>query len=263
MMDVDGPWSEELTSTWREWGPSVGLMYRGPDGGALSFLPELEGLRLLAVSGNIDDSAIERCATLERVVLMSTATTPLDWGGLQALARLDMQDRPGIETLERLGQLRSLYLWDCKERDFTILGRLHSLEELALKPSRRLESLRGAEGLARLRRLELNHCRQPIDLAGLGQMRALRQLELGGCRKQGRLDGIEQCSWLKELSLGDCSRIDSLERLGACRDLEALSLYGSTNVIDGDLSVLDRLPLLTRVDFSDRRHYNRRSKDYI
>jgi hypothetical protein len=63
---------------------------------------------------------------------------------------------------------------------------------------------------------------------------------------------------LKEVYLCDVGDIDTLAPLQKLRSLEVVFAWGNTNIRDGDLSVLTRLPRLKMVTFQNRRHYSHR-----
>jgi hypothetical protein len=262
MMEAEGPWTAAHTAAWSMNRPD-GLIYRTEDDGNVDFLPELPGLRLLAVSGNpTDDSAIGRAVGLERVVLQTTAKNRLDWSALDRLARLDVSSRPGLESLAAAGGLQSLVVWECEEPDLSVLGTIGSLRELALKPARKLRSLAGIDGLPSLVSLELNYVPVALDLAPLGALPDLRVLTLQGCRRQLSLEGIEQSTGLRELYLEGCGTISSLEPLLRVPELGKLYLGGNTTIADGRLAILRRLPRLTFVDFPNHRDYDARSEEF-
>jgi hypothetical protein len=92
-------------------------------------------------------------------------------------------------------------------------------------------------------------------------IRGIKYLALGGPNRVA-LHEIGALRELRKLTLNAVGKVASLHFLTACRKLEALSLQFSTNILDGDLGFLERMPKLKRVHFKNRAHYNRRWQDF-
>jgi hypothetical protein len=138
------------------------------------------------------------------------------------------------------------------------LGRfssIASLRHLDLYDGRRLNDTRGAEQLPALARLGLYLQVGLERLTGLGAAPALRELNIDTCKKLTTLDEISGLTGLTRIRAANCGEIASLAPLERMQELEDLVAGESTNVIDGDLSVLTRLPRLRKVAMKSRRHY--------
>ncbi len=108
---------------------------------------------------------------------------------------------------------------------------------------------------ASLTKLSIRQASALRDFRGLSRFQVLRRLMLDSCRHLSELGFLAAMRDLEVLSLSDCGRIDSLLPIEGLGRLERLHFYGSTNVQDGDLSVLERLPSLRGAYFQRRRHY--------
>lgn len=73
----------------------------------------------------------------------------------------------------------------------------------------------------------------------------------------------EQLRELRLLGFSDCGEIESVAPLGALEQLEELYAWGSTWIVDGDLSPLARLPRLKEIRMRDRRGYKPRGADLV
>ena len=75
------------------------------------------------------------------------------------------------------------------------------------------------------------------------------------------IDEIGRLTRLMRLFLNNIGPLASLAPLDQLTNLEWMTFDGSTNILDGDLSPLTRLPHLSRVAFQNRRHYSHTRKE--
>lgn len=94
------------------------------------------------------------------------------------------------------------------------------------------------------------------SLSGIENLVGLEELEVNGCTSVVSIKEIGNLVNLKKLQLCDDGNIDSLTPLEGLNKLQTVLFYGSTNIIDGDLSPLVRLDNLMKVEFQDRKHYS-------
>ena len=60
---------------------------------------------------------------------------------------------------------------------------------------------------------------------------------------------------LEILNISNVGKVQSLAPLIHLKKLKALACFGDTNIVDGDLSYLEKLPQLALLGCPDRRHY--------
>jgi internalin A len=84
---------------------------------------------------------------------------------------------------------------------------------------------------------------------------SLRDLEFEACPALDSLDEIGSLHNLQFFGFSDCGDVESLAPIAALRQLEELHAWGSTRVLDGDLSPLANLPRLRDVRMRSRRNY--------
>ena len=90
----------------------------------------------------------------------------------------------------------------------------------------------------------------------------MEELWLVGSRKISSLEGLKNNLELRKLIIENLGDIESLSPLKNLLKLEMVIFLGSTNIVDGDLSVLNDLPLLKNVGFKNRKHYSH-TRDYF
>ncbi|RBY87873.1 leucine-rich repeat domain-containing protein [Blastococcus sp. TF02A-30] len=210
----------------------------------------------LEVVGSFDDdSDVAACADLEELNLGTDCRGAAPWESLRSLTHVFTDaDRlsPGIAALERL---RDLHVHQVSDEVAALISGLPALERLTLT-SARLRSVAALAGLAdRLRSLSIRLAPHLSGFEALARFDSLVELDLEACRHVTDLDFLSGLPRLEVLGVSDCGAVEGLRPVERCRRLRRLHFYGSTNVQDGDLSVLGELPALERAYFQRRRHY--------
>lgn len=210
----------------------------------------------LEVVGSFDDdSDVAACADLEELNLGTDCRGPVPWESLRSLTHLFTDaDRvgAGFAALERL---QDLHVHQASDEDAALISGPPGLERLTLT-SARLRSVAALSGLAdRLRSLSIRLASHLSGFEALARFDSLVELDLEACRHVTDLDFLSGLPRLEVLGVSDCGPVGSLRPVERCRRLRRLHFYGSTNVQDGDLSVLGELPALERAYFQRRRHY--------
>ena len=202
-----------------------------------------------------DDSDVLRCSKLEELNLNTSCRGGLDWGRLPDLIRLFTYEERMSESLASLHRLTTLHIHRASDDQVALASSLPRLTDLTLSSTR----MRAVSSLAgygdRLTRLWI---RQGSALRGfddLSRLSLLRTLLLDSCRHLDDLGFVSGMPDLEVLAVSDCGGIESLRPLAQLSRLREVHLVGSTNVKDGDLSVLEQLPSLRGAYFQKRRHY--------
>jgi len=122
----------------------------------------------------------------------------------------------------------------------------------------RMVSLKGIEKLKELIELNLTFCAELNSLDELVELSQLRKLSIQGCVGINNIESVGRLSNLKVLSFSDCNNIGSINMLKSLFQLEELFFIGNTNILDGDLTVLEELRnkgKLKKIVFKNRKHY--------
>jgi len=264
---VTGAWSREAEELLAR-GDADGLVLnyaRGFCEGNLEFLDSRCPVRRLNVldRGITDLEPIGRLRdSLQALSVQAAPNAELDLGDLPDLRSVAGEWDLISGTLGRLDALQSVITWRFDEADLRAFRDHLGLTKLVVKEAPFLETLAGVEDLHRLTVLQVIVARELVDISAVTELGAsLRELEFEGSPEISSLDGVEQLIGLTFLGIGDCGRIDSLGPVGALANLEALHAWGSTRIVDGDLSPLMRLSYLTDLRMRDRREYRPRLSD--
>jgi hypothetical protein len=263
---VTGPWSDEIGDYMverdvRELELNHAKGWRGRD---LGFLGRLSAhLRSFTIIDfEIDDIApIHLLDGLRELDVNTYCKTRLDFAKFPLLEDCALQWRPKADSVFERTTLRRLFINMCPAVDLRPFSRLEALERLSLA-SPKLESLAGAEVLRGLQFLGLYEGRRLRSLRGVEHLDGLLTLEVNGCRRITDVSPLANLRQLKRLLLCNDDGIETIRPLAALGHLEEFLFYESTNVLDGDLTVLRALPKLRHVAFMDRRHYSHRRADF-
>jgi hypothetical protein len=255
---VTGAWtSDALAALGRDDVDGVWLNYaRGFSEPDLSFVGAWPIRRLHVLDRKLTDLApIERlAATLEVLSVQAAPGAVVNVGAFPGLRSLSAEWRAVRETVAAAHSLRELIALNYDERDLWPLAENEAVTKLVLKPADHLESLAGVEALNDLRELAIVAAPILDDLADLGAQ-PLRKLKLQDCRSVHSLDAIATVTSLRFLGISDCGPIDSLRSLSALDSLESFYAWGSTRIVDADLTPLTKLPRLSEIRMRDRPEY--------
>lgn len=235
---------------------------KGWHGRDVSFLDAFPHLKACAIIDR-DIESVEPVHTLHALESLQVSThcgTPLRFDQFPLLRECGFEWRPGSGSVFSCKSLRSLSVNGLKSvTNLEVLSGLPNLETLTLlSPS--IESLDGlaATGVQALR---VALARRLTSLEGLATSVAARKLWLQSCTKLGTIDAVGRHGALTYLNLDRCGSIASLQPLESCVNLDVLFFWG-TQIADGTLEPIRRLPKLQYLGFDDRRRYSHRSSDF-
>jgi hypothetical protein len=252
-----GGWRPEYADVIRDENlAALSIRISGDDLAFLGDLPHLRGLVLNAWKVR-DLSDVEALGQLENLTLNmpSRPRRHLDFGKLPNLRSLGVYWNPGFESLFKSQNLELLWVFSPPDPDLQRFAELGKLKRLEFSQGRHLVSTRGVERLANLEFLGLYLQSALERLTDLSLAVGLRELEIETCKKLTTLEEISTLVNLRHLHVANCGEIASLRPLKNLHDLERFTAWESTNIVDGNLSVLTTLPRLRTIAMMSRRHY--------
>jgi hypothetical protein len=166
-------------------------------------------------------------------------------------------------TLDAVQALQEVVTWRFDETDLRAFGNHFALMRLTLKEAAYLDSLSGLAHLTRLEKLSIQMARKLHDISDLAELASLRELKFEDCPDIADLNDVEQLVNLRVLSFSDCGDVASLGPVRNLDGLEEFYAWGSTRIVDGDLSPLPRLPRLKEIRMRDRHGYKPRVVDLV
>lgn len=225
----------------------------------LSALPDLRNLIVLTTSP-LDASALQRLTQLETLVLLAPVRLSFPLWDLPRLEDLAIPWHPGAESVFECRTLRRLMIRGLGLDDLDGFSNLTRLEVLRLVGGE-VRDFSGLGRLPALRHLLLAGFAGLTSLEFVRELPRLEELTVKDCANLGSLQGLSEARVLKKLQLPQNGPLASLSPVAGLTGLEECSFGGSTEIVDGDLSVLAGLPRLRRTKFVDRPHYSHRQRD--
>mgnify|MGYP001597001263 FL=1 len=259
---VTGSWTAEAQTLIMQ-GEADGLELnyaRGFSENDLQFVLQFPVRRLLVLDRSLTDLApIARLApTLQELRVQAAPKAKIDLRPFSQLLMLAGDWIAVRDTLSSIGGLRSLTVRRYGAPDLTPLSSNRRLASLVLKDAPGVESLRRVADFPDLTKLSVLRGLRLHDLGDVGKGRLLRELELENCPRVASLGGIESLKMLRFLGVSDCGDIDSFRPLTSLQNLEVLHAWGTTRIVDADLSPLSQLGHLREIRMRDRREYRPR-----
>ncbi len=255
---VRSAWNDKMTEAIGKRGiRELEINYaKGFVGADLSFLQELSGIESLTlIHRTIDDiSPIHHLHDLRTLVVHTYCKTEINFDQFPALEDCTLEWRAKAGSIFSRTTLKKLFINSYAGKDTEKFARLVNLESLSLANA----GVRSLEGLASLKRLTflgLYNLRKLDSLAGIESLDSVVHLEVNGCKNIRSIELIAALKNLKRIHLCDDGHIESLRPLASLSGLEEVLFYDSTNILDGNLSLLAELPRLKKVAFANRSHY--------
>mgnify|MGYP003662742224 CR=1 FL=1 len=229
----------------------------------LDFLVELKDLKAIKIIDlTIDDiSAIHSLQELEEMEVITYCKTPIDFNKFPNLKHCSFEWRPKSFSLFDNRNLKTLFINNFKSKESKYFSNLKDLEELSIYNSS-IEKLLPIFSLLKLRKLKLANLNNVDNLSGINQLSNLVELEIERCVQIKNLDKIFNLNKLTRLLLIDLKEINSFHGLESLSRLKTLLFYGSTNILDGDLSPILKLNHLENLSFQNRRHYTHKREEF-
>lgn len=235
--------------------------WEGKDLSFLRMVPDLVAFSI--IHWTIDDiSPINALHDLKSLNVNTYCKTKIDFTNFTHLRTCALEWRAKAKTVFGCKSLHTLSLSRYSGKDTVAFSGLTELESLALVNSP-IKDLRGLRQLKKLKHLELSYLRKLPTLSGIEALTKLKELEIYSCRSVTSIDEIASLTNLRRLLLIDTWDIESLKPLESLSKLETFLFYGDTNVVDGDLSPLTKIPCLSEVAFQNRRHYSHKEAELL
>jgi Leucine-rich repeat (LRR) protein len=237
---------------------------KGFTGSSIEFLERVPVVRCLGVATeDVEDfSPLHALHELRALSLWTGGDrSPLDFDQFPFLESCDFEWRPRAKSLFNRTTLRRLYIDHYSGHDTDPFAGLTNLEELTIATAP-IRDLSGLSGLKSLRTLGMYLLTRLESLRGIEGLTGLTKLNIRTCRKITSIDEIAALSALESLTLANCGDIATLRSVERLQNLKHISFAESTNIVDGDMTPLERIPGLKVNGFINRGHYNRVNENF-
>ncbi len=256
---VTGPWSDDAARCLAE-GRADGLYlnyakgFKDTDLAFISAWP-IRRLKIIALTATNLDPLLALADTLDSLSINSAGFREVDLAQFPYLTHLGATWAQVRSSIDALPGLQDLYLEGFSEHDLMPLRWNSDLRCLRMKDRPRLTSLNGLEIFGKLEYLGV-YLAPLIDLSALLEVGSqLTKLDLPSCPIRN-LDCVGAATSLRALNVSDCREIDSLDPIRNLVNLETALMYGTTKIMDGDLTPLTELPNLVSIAMQSRRSYS-------
>ena len=220
-------------------------------------VPFLTGVRI-GLDG-FDISPLAQCKNLEEISIPFSYKGMIDFSDFTILKELSINWRnKGTETVFDCANLKDLYIFNYSGTSLLDFCKLQKLESLTLTDPKIL-SLAGIDQLKKLKKLEIIGARKLVNIDHIEECQMLNEIFIHGCKKIESLEPLMYLKNLKWLNLASLGKIATIKFLAPLKQLEEFYMEDSTNVVDGDLRVLQELRekgSLKKVNFINRKHYS-------
>lgn len=225
----------------------------------ISFFSELRdtGLIYLALYSRktTDVSVLAELKNLEILNLDCSFGNAPDFSNFEKLRRFSCDWRENAATIYKHPSLEELVLSKYPHKTIGNLAEMRSLKSLHVF-SRALETLDNIETGANLTDIEFSYCPQLRDIGAIKGCSKLRRINFSKCKNIGDISAVKSLTDLEVIDLEDCGEIENLSALKHLKNLFAVRFIGNTKILDGDLSMLTKLPKLNSVSFQNRKNYS-------
>lgn len=234
-----------------------------PRGSELSFLRNVKQLRGLELLDYVvsDINVINELVELRSLKINSACNNLIDFNSFPNIEDISLEWYPNAESIFNCVTLKRVFINCCNIKDLSVFKKLVNLKYLSLK-SPKIESVGIIPSLKNLEFLALGNAKILKSLHGLEVLENLKELEIKKCRNVSNIEPLKYLKNLQRLLICDCGNIDSLKPLETLSELREIYFYESTNIVDGDLTVIKRLPKIKDTSFQDRKHYNLKFYDF-
>lgn len=206
-----------------------------------------------------DVSPLAHCYNLEEIDIPFRYEGMIDFSDFPKLKILaiDWRNR-GSSTAFSCKNLQTLSISKYSGTSLIDFSVLQKLEKLILIDPKIL-SLAGIEQLEQLKEIQIIGAKELVRIDHIERCQMLNEVFIDGCKQVETLHPLMYLKNLKKLNLDNLGDISTIKFLKPLKQLEEFYMGGSTNVLDGDLKVLQELKekgSLIKTIFKNRKHYS-------
>lgn len=223
----------------------------------LAFFRDWPLKRVTVLARTVKDlSPIYRLSsTLEALSVDTGWASTLDLAELPALKTLSAGWEQVAKSISEAPLLQDLFIRGYSELNLDPFRWNSRLRRLRLKDRPQIQSLHGISSLPGLEHLGV-YLAPLSDITAICELdpTQLRELHIESCRV-GSLEPVACATGLELLNASDCGDIASVEPIRLLQDLKVLWLFGTTRIVDGDLTPIAALPRLDELRMRPRKAY--------
>lgn len=231
----------------------------------ISFLENFKFLKGLGIGyNNFDITPVLSLNDLEELSISFHFIGIINFSNFPKLKEVHINwNNEGVDSLLKCDQLSAVSIINYTRLTLSDFQNWKMLNNLFLYDPKSI-SLEGIGQLQNLKILKISGAKKLNDLGDIEELQNLEHFTLHGAKNLKDLTPIAYLRNLKVLNLDTLGSILSIKFVEALHNLEEFYMTESTNVLDGDLSVLVYLRKnhkLKKVGFANRKHYSHTRED--
>lgn len=228
----------------------------------LDFLKDYPFIENITISAfnQIDYSAIHYLNNLRilNINLLISDKGEIDFNSFPKIEEVGIEWNKKRINFFETKSLKDIFISKYKNKDLEDFKELKNLTSLNIFQSS-IENLNGIAYLQNLKFLKLGYNRKLSEINTI-ENNNLKEIKIENCKNISNLNFVRHLKNLVKLTVDDCGEINSLEPIKNVENLKELYFNGNTNILDGDLNILNSLK---NFSFQDRKHYNLKYKNLL
>jgi len=234
--------------------------WQGDNVDFLQWLPDLKSIAIIDMRLK-SIGAVHYLHNLLQIQLITYANQPIDFTSFPELVVCDFEWIRGSDSIFSCTVLKSLCINRYNSKSSETFKVLKNLEKLTLLNSP-IENIEGLSALSNLKYLRLANLKKLKSLDGLENLTQLEELKIHSCKGTSVITNIFKLVKLKRLHLLETGTIESIKGIENLFELWDFIFYGSTNILDGDISPVLKLKNLAKISYQNRKHYSHKREDF-
>lgn len=235
---------------------------KGWVGTDLSFLPELPWLKSLHVVHR-EIQTVEPIHCLRELRSLNVVTycrTPIRLEQFPFLESFGLDPwRSGSESVFDCKTLKDLFIYSYTGKSSAPFKSLANLECLQLLNCS-LQEIADFASLNKVLKMRLTYFRNLASLDGIEGMTGLEELTIAKARGVHSLTPLCALKHLRVVNLDSLGVLDTISGFDSAENLISFGM-DETEIADGDLSVMLRLPQILFIGYPEKRHYRPRKSE--
>ena len=237
---------------------------KGWKGDCIDFIRHFSHIKSLTlIDMNIKNiQSINELYNLEDLSLITYSKNSVDFSNFPKLTTLDFEWINGSTSLFDLKHIQDLSINRYSDKNLELFSKLTSLNRLSLMNSR-INSLDNICQLTNLNSLSLINLTKVENCSCLSNLTNLEDITIHSCKKISDISPLFSLQKIKKMHILDMGIIQSISGIEVMTNLKEFLFYESTNIIDGDLIGLTKLPNIEKVIFQNRKHYTHKREEFV
>lgn len=216
----------------------------------LKYMPFIESLALDS-AGYINTKTLESLPLLKSLWLNENFGEVINLEPLKNLRKLILYSCNNVTGIETICGLHTLKLGKYKEKNLLKLSNLTELEALEFVQPK-CESFLGIEKLTKLKCLTVFYASKLLSIDNIKFLTNLEYLDFSNCKKIESFEALNYLVNIINVGISQSADLENVKWIEKMPQLQKATIL-MTNVIDGDISLLVKVPMHS---YTNKKHFN-------